>query len=211
MEHSGYSTPWIRACSILLFALLVTACTDSQPQLKRVPTASKIVAFGDSLTFGTGAKAPESYPAQLQILISRTVIRSGVPGEVSSAGLERLLGVLEEHAPALVLLCHGGNDLLRKKGPAGADANLRAMVKLIRASGAEVVLLGVPKPGLLLSPASHYDRIAEDLHIPYLRDSLSDILGERDLKSDTVHPNAAGYRQLAVEMAELLRQVGAVP
>lgn len=178
--------------------------------MRRVGADGLILAFGDSLTFGTGADPSESYPAVLAGLSGRTVIRSGVPGELSEDGLARLDDVLDEHSPALVLLCHGGNDLLRKRPRAAAEANLREMIARIRASGAEVVLLGVPRPALLLSPAEFYDRIAEEMAVPYLRDSLSDILSDAALKADAAHPNAAGYDRLARDLHALLTETGAL-
>ena len=192
--------------------LAVAACDfgESTPKLQPVNSASVILAFGDSLTFGTGATAETSYPAVLSTLIDRRVIRSGVPGEVTDAGRRRLPSVINRHQPALVILCHGGNDILRRVPEATAEENLRAMIMQAQAAGAEVLLVGVPKPGIFLSDAPVYKRLADEFGLPYLDASLADILSSSSLKSDTIHPNAAGYRKLAEDIADLLRRAGAV-
>jgi acyl-CoA thioesterase I len=209
----------MRCRSLHLWAglLLLAACIclagcsgDEGPTLRPLSSDAVVLAFGDSLTFGTGAKPEQSYPAQLASLIGRKVIRAGVPGELSKAGLKRLPGLLEKHEPKLVLLCHGGNDLLRKKSVPHATNNLREMVRMIRESGAEVVLLGVPRPSLLLSTAKQYDTVSDELSTVYVRDAIAEILSDRDLKSDTVHPNAAGYKELARIVAEKLQAAGAL-
>lgn len=84
------------------------------------------------------------------------------------------------------------------------------MVRLARAQGAEVVLIGVPKPGLLPSPAAFYADIAKELRLPYEETALKKILTDNALKSDLVHPNAAGYARLAQAVAALLKKTGAV-
>ena len=133
------------------------------------------------------------------------MVNAGVPGEVSAAGRERLPGVLERVQPQLVILIHGGNDFLQRLDPAQTKQNLRAMIEACRQQGADVVLAGVPQPGLFLSPAPFYAGLAKEYRLPYLEDTLSDILKDRSLKSDAIHPNAAGYRQLAAALAGLIR------
>jgi acyl-CoA thioesterase I len=192
------------AC-LLLVGLLV-GCGDELPPLSPLPPDAVIVAFGDSLTRGSGASGEQAYPARLAERLDRRVINAGVPGELSGQGLARLPDVLAEHRPALVILCHGGNDLLRRQPEAGVAENLRAMIELIREHGAEVVLVGVPKPNLILSVPDFYAELADDYQLPYAGGILPDILGDRALKSDTVHPNAAGYDRLAAALAELIER-----
>ena len=55
-----------------------------------------------------------------------------------------------------------------------------------------------------------YKNIAQEFTIPYEAVALSDILASRTLKSDTVHPNAHGYRKLAEALASLLKESGAI-
>ena len=191
--------------------IFFAACSNSSLSLSPLPDDAVILAFGDSITSGVGATSVESYPEILQGLINRKVIKSGIPGETSGEGLVRLPGELATHRPKLVLLCLGGNDLLRKMDLEKTASNMSRMVQMIRNSGAEVVLIGVPKPGLVLSTARFYKTIAEDMGVPLEGSLLADILADRKLRADPIHPNREGYRLLAEGVAAFLRKAGAVP
>ena len=190
-------------------ALLLASCGKG-PQVAPLSNNDVVLAFGDSLTFGTGALPSESYPAQLQSLIGRKVVNAGVPGEISGDGLQRLPDVLEEVQPKLMILCHGGNDLLRRQSEATAAANVRAMIRLAKDRGIGVILIATPKPGLSLTPPDFYVEIAKEFSIPLNDDALKSVLRDNELKSDLIHPNAKGYAQIAQTMARLLRKSGAV-
>ena len=84
------------------------------------------------------------------------------------------------------------------------------MIRLARQRGVEVVLIGVPKPGLLPSPPDFYAEIAKEFHLPYEASALKTILRDNELKSDLAHPNAKGYAKLAQAVAELLEKSGAI-
>jgi acyl-CoA thioesterase I len=200
----------LRSLAFLAAALLLAACGDDRPRLAPLPPDAVVLAFGDSLTHGTGARANEGYPEVLASLIGREVVNAGVPGEVSAAGLRRLPGMLERVRPHLVILCHGGNDLLRRQDPEALEANLREMIATIRARGAEVVLVGVPSPGLWLSTAPVYERVARDLGVPLEAKVIPDLLGDNRYKSDAIHPNSAGYARLAGAVRDLLEAHGAL-
>lgn len=192
----------------LLILLLLVAC-DSGQSVPPLRPNSTILAFGDSLTSGTGAESELSYPAQLERLISATVVNAGVPGEVSAEGARRLPALLDEYQPDLLLLCHGGNDLLRKLDRQQLRDNLRRMYEAANQRGIPVVLIAVPQPGLLIDDADLYQELATELQIPLVEDILTDLLKDNQYKSDRIHPNAAGYRKFAEAVAERLSKLGA--
>jgi lysophospholipase L1-like esterase len=85
---------------------------------------------------------------------------------VSAQALARLPVTLDEYAPRVLLLCIGGNDFLRQLGNRQAEDNVRAMVKLARTGGIEVLLIGTPEPGYSLSPPSFYADLAREFRQP---------------------------------------------
>jgi len=193
--------PW----PALLLVLFIAACGEREPDLQPLGTDDVILAFGDSLTYGSGASPEHAYPAVLQKLSGHRVVNAGVPGEVSEEGLRRLPQLLEKHHPALVILTHGGNDLLRKLPPEGIRQNLVSMIELIRQHQAQVVLVAVPRPSVLLSPDPLYEAVAESQRVPLEKNSLSTILRSHKTKSDTIHPNEKGYAMLAEAVYLLLK------
>jgi len=189
--------------------LLLTSCSD-QPQLKPLASDATILAFGDSLTYGTGTSRDKAYPAVLAGLINRNVINAGIPGEVSRKGLQRLPALLDRHRPALLIICHGANDILGKKDMTQAKNNIQQMIDLARSKDIEIVLIGVPEFSLFLTSSPIYQALADENKLPVEDNILGDILGNNTLKSDHVHPNTQGYQLLAEHIAKLLKRSGAI-
>ncbi len=198
--------------TLLLLLLLLWGCSSPPPTLPPLAADATLLAFGDSLTYGTGAEQEGSYPAQLAALSGHEVINAGLPGETSAEGALRLPELLDEYQPQLLLLCHGGNDLLRQWDPAVTRGHLQEMVAAARSRGIPVVLIGIPKPALFsLESAAYYGELAAELELPYEGEILPKVLADSALKADQVHPNAAGYRQIARRLHELLVASGALP
>ncbi len=203
------TTRWLQA---LVLVLLLSACSGQRiPALPHLASDATILAFGDSLTFGTGVTPDESYPSQLAQITGRKVINSGIAGETTAEGLSRLSDVLDETRPDLVILCLGGNDMLRRMDEKMMQDNLAAMIDRIKARKIPLILLGVPRPslfGLKSDPA--YATLAKENQLPLENEILPGILSDRSKKSDQIHPNARGYRELAQAIADLMRKAGAL-
>ena len=196
---------------LLTVAVMLLAACSKTAQLPLLSSDAVVLAFGDSLTAGTGAAEAESYPAVLSVLTGLRVINAGVPGEVSSSGLRRLPELLDLEHPTLLILCHGGNDLLGHADHQLIADNLRNMIRLAMERRIPVLLIAVPSPGLSLKPPPLYEDLAKEFKIPIEAKALSHILSKGTLKSDYIHPNAAGYRMLAEALVDLLKKSGALP
>ncbi len=188
-----------RALLFFLFLLLTAlgGCGgEDAPRLTPLPENALILAFGDSLTYGTGARTEESYPAVLGELTGLQVINAGIPGEESEQGRARLTGLLDQHQPDLLILCHGGNDILRKLSEQRLVDNLLAMIEEARRRGVQVVLLGVPKFALFgLKSAEFYLQVAQAQQVP--------------IEAEII-PAIEGYRMMAEAVHRLLRERGAL-
>lgn len=170
-----------------------------------LPLDTKILAFGDSLTKGYGVSPSESYPSVLSELLHVNVYNEGISGELSEQGLERLGALLDKYKPHILVLCHGANDILRKKDVQKTQENLSKMVQMAKSKGVYVLLVGVPTYEILsFKTASFYYDVAKAESLQIEDGALEKILGDDALKSDQVHPNALGYRLMAQKIAKLL-------
>jgi len=194
----------------LILLILLLSCGQKIPELPYLSENDVILAFGDSITYGIGAEKNESYPAILAKLAKRTVIESGVPGETTHEGLARLQEVLDKYNPRLVIICEGGNDMLRRLNLNETKENLRQMVLLAKNKGISVILIGVPQPGFVISTPKFYEEIAKEQNIPYEGKVLKEILTNNKLKADPIHPNKEGYKLLAERIYQLMRKAKAI-
>jgi lysophospholipase L1-like esterase len=196
---------------LLVLVILLTACSDSKPHLPLLSPDAIILAFGDSLTFGSGADKGRSYPSVLAQLSGHRVINAGKPGEVTAEGARRLPALLDRHKPELLILCHGGNDLLRRLHKDTTRTNIETMITAAAQRNIPILLIGVPQPALMfLEPAGIYNEIAEKYGLAYESEILPAVEADNSLKSDRIHPNAAGYQQLADAVYALMQKSGAL-
>lgn len=197
---------------LILISFACAGCSQSSKvDLPYLGSDARILAFGDSLTFGTGAKQEESYPAVLGGLIGRDVINMGTPGDETSHGLKKLGPALDSIQPDLLILCLGGNDFLRKRPAATIRQNLETLIEQAKQREVPTILLGVPEPAIIAMDAHPmYEELAKKHDLVLENDILSEVLSDGDTKSDLIHPNKQGYRMVAEALAELLRKAGSI-
>ncbi|SFV57434.1 lipolytic enzyme, G-D-S-L [hydrothermal vent metagenome] len=195
---------YIIGLSIVIIVIFISTKKESIITTKLQPTDS-IIAFGDSLTYGYGADTKDSYPSILSKLSGHRVINAGLSGELSSQGLKRLPSILKDSDAKLMILCHGGNDILQRSSKKELKSNLKAMVKIAKDRGMQVLLVDVPDISMLGLSAPHlYAEVASQEKIPLADGILEDIISDDSLKSDYIHPNAKGYHILANEIYKKL-------
>lgn len=204
-----------RTALLCLFALpLVSACGGASVQGKAIAPGATVLALGDSLTAGVGARPGEDWPSLLASLTQWDIVNAGISGNTSAQGLARLPELLEAHAPSLVIIGLGGNDFLRRQSAAATQDNLAQAIRLAQAQGAQVVLQAIPQPSLMAAagatPSDHplYAALAKDFQLPLLAGAWGAILAQPDLRADTVHANAQGYAAFAQLQAQALREWG---
>lgn len=197
-----------------LAALLFLAACGGGPKVEPLPPGSVVLAFGDSVTFGTGAAPGEDYPTRLAEVTGWKIANAGIPGDTAEAARGRIGRAIEEARPALVIVELGGNDFLRRRSEGQISEDLRAILGEIRRAGIPVVLVAVPRFSLLgaavgaLPDAALYEKLADEEKVPLVPGVFGRILADPGLKADQIHPNAAGYRQLAEGIADGLREAG---
>lgn len=179
----------------------------SQRVKNRDSRGRTVIAFGDSLTAGYGARAGEDYPSRLASLINREVINAGVSGDTTEMALARIDRDVLARDPKLVIVGLGGNDFLQSIPLATTEANLRSIVQRIQARGAMVILLGYRFPSLQNNYGAMYERVAAEEQCLLVPDLLDGILSDSSLKSDEIHPNARGYAILAERIAPSVKKL----
>ena len=190
---------------LTIIALIIFFKKETPEVIKLNPT-DKILAFGDSITYGYGEGSNESYPYLLSRATNTEVVNAGVNGDTSSDGLRRLPALLEDSSIKLILLCFGGNDILQKQPLSELKSNLNKMIQIAKAKNIDVILISVPKISPLgLSSLALYSTVADEENIELMDDLLTHVLSRSSLKNDYIHPNSKGYKYMSDEIHEHLQ------
>ena len=208
----------------LLGAMLGAALGSAAPRAFAAgePPAPKaaplrVLAFGDSLTAGYGLSPEEGFVSRLQAWMEAaapglvTLEDGGVAGDTSAGGLARLDWLLGDPPPDLAILQLGANDFLRGLPPKETEANLRAMLEILRDRGVTVLLAGMMAPRNM-GPEyveefdAIYPKLAEEFGVALHPFFLEGVATVPELnQADGMHPNAKGVEIVVAGIApELL-------
>ena len=191
---------------ILAIIGLIFFFKKETPEVIKLNPTDKILAFGDSITYGYGESENESYPYLLSQSTNTQVINAGINGDTSQDGLQRLPALLEDNSIKLILLCFGGNDILQNLPLGELKNNLKKMIQLAKAKNVDVILISVPKVSALgLSSMNLYSTVAKEENVELMDDLLVHVLSRSSLKNDYIHPNAKGYRYMADQIFKHLK------
>jgi len=190
--------------ALTVLALLAGGCRRSWTITNAYPSGANVIAFGDSLTEGYRVDPGQGWPEQLSAIVGRPILNRGVSGNTTGDALERLERDVLAQDPRVVLVCLGGNDMLRRMPADQQFDNLRTIVRRIQDKGALVVLIGTEGFKILsnVDYGDRYEALARETGSVYVPDLMKGVLTDPALMVDQIHPNARGYAKIARRIAD---------
>lgn len=201
--------PWIHVFwGILALAAPSTLFLSSEGKSADSQKRITAVFLGDSLTAGYGVLPDQAYPALLQKRLNDDpelskksiivkVINSGVSGDTTSDGLNRLEWVLMAK-PHVVFIALGANDMMRGVSPQKAQTQLRRIIRTCQNRKIRTALIGMKAfPNLGKKFAKNFEtlfpQLATETQSAFFPFLLEGVAGDTSLNlSDGIHPNVAG-------------------
>ena len=202
-----------RAALAALITLLLSPFLSAGP----VAAATRILAFGDSLTAGLGVAPDQAFPAQLAARLKAdgydvTVDNGGVSGDTTAGGLARLDWTIGDR-PDIVLLELGANDMLRGLDPKHAETNLDTMLSKLKAAKVKVLLIGMKAstnwgPDYQKDFDAIYPKLAKKYDVPLYPFFLEGVALDPKLNQpDMLHPNPAGVAVIVGRIVPAVEQL----
>lgn len=193
----GRKTLWAVGSAAILIVAGYFFWPSAQATITNYPSAgTDLVAFGDSLVFGSGTTEGNDFVSVLSRRLGRPIANLGVPGDTTAQGLARV-NELDQYRPKIVLLLLGGNDHLKKVPVETTFQNLAKLIENIQARGAIVLLLGVKGSLLGDTFAPEFEKLHDQYHTAYVSNVLDGLFGSQKYMADEIHPNDVGNQVIA--------------
>jgi acyl-CoA thioesterase-1 len=181
-----------------------------------------LLVFGDSLSAGYGVEAGQGWVDLLAQRLEEKklpyrVVNASISGDTSAGGLSRISAELKRHQPDILVLELGANDGLRGLPLNAMKNNLSSIIRLAKAAGTKVVLLGMQMPpnyGPRYTErfSAIYGELAREQQLPLVPFLLQKVALDPSLmQTDNLHPNAKGQPLLLETVWPVLQPLLASP
>jgi acyl-CoA thioesterase-1 len=225
---------FLKLCYFFSFLLLFSCGSDTakkesktdDSKVKAISESSKnssskkIIFFGDSLSAGYGLDdVNDAFPGIIQTKIDSlgldyTVVNSGVSGETTAGGKNRIDWVLNEKFDVFVLEL-GANDGLRGIPLSETRKNLQIIIDAVLKKNAttKIILAGMQlPPNMGIDYTSSFKSIFPDLAkkndvylVPFLLENVGGV--SKLNQADGIHPTAEGHKILAENVWTVLKPI----
>ncbi len=180
----------------------------------------KIVALGDSITYGFPYSPQESWVAMAQDLLNIDIINQGECGDTTSFMLYRFFQSVAHYKPTHVIIMGGVNDAFSKISPGSVADNIIKMCSHAKEAGIKP-LIGLPTPvnekpfeNILTLYRERMSIFAQEEGIKII-DFYNSLLDpetggiQSDYHVDGVHPSLYGYEAmtLAVKKQHFIEEI----
>ncbi|WP_244183268.1 arylesterase [Polaribacter sejongensis] len=199
---------------------LETTTSKTETNQTENSSVKTIVFFGDSLTAGYGLEdVNDAFPGIIQqkidsLQLNYSIVNSGVSGETTSGGKNRIDWVLNQK-PTIFILELGANDGLRGVPLKQSKENLQDIIDAVKEKYPEtiIVLAGMQiPPNMGQEYTTEFKNMFPDLAtrndlylIPFL---LENVGGISDLnQKDGIHPTKEGHQILAKNVWTVLKPI----
>ena len=190
---------------LIILSLVLAGCLKHE--IKNSGSKGKdIICFGDSITFGYGVAPGQDYPTALAKLLKLPVINAGVDGDTTFLALERLDNDVLTKNPRLVIVEFCGNDFIKKIPREDTLKNLSKIIDRIQEQGAMVALVDISSGMFFQEYRRDFKKLAVKKGAIFIPVVLSDIITNPAMKSDFFHPNARGYKIIAIRVCDVINQ-----
>ena len=232
------TTPKLLKFCYFIFTLLLFSCGNDKAEktveTKQVKEATNnaeqndattnntktILCFGDSITAGMGLEdSNDAYPAVLQqkidaLDLNYTVINSGLSGETTSGGKNRINWILNQKVD-IFLLELGANDGLRGVPLTETRANLQTIIDVVQKKSPKtiIILAGMELPPNMGQDYTNEFRqifadLAEKNKLAFIPFILKDVGGVAELNQDDgIHPTVEGHKIVANTVWDVLKPI----
>ena len=205
---------WLTHCSVAVLTgpgLLQSARAMARP--------TKVLVVGDSLSAEYGLARGSGWVALLEQRVQRekvgaTVVNASISGDTTSGGRTRLPSLLDQHKPTHVIIELGSNDALRGLPLTMTRDNLTFMLRAVRDTGAQALLVGMRMPP---NYGRTYTQEFESMFgalakaegaalVPFMLAGVADSPNSGDLfQDDRLHPNAQAQAIIVDNVWPVLR------